>query len=57
MCSSGVMPQSYSPVIFLLEAKLEDFPGGPVVKNPPANAGDMGSIPGLGSRAPLLWGS
>ena len=25
-----------------------DFPGGPVVKNPPSNAGDMGSIPGLG---------
>ena len=25
-----------------------DFPGGSVVKNPPANAGDMGSIPGLG---------
>ena len=25
-----------------------DFPGGPVVKNPPANAGDTGSIPGLG---------
>ena len=25
-----------------------DFPGGPVVKNLPANAGDMGSIPGLG---------
>ena len=23
-----------------------DFPGGPVVKNPPANAGDMGLIPG-----------
>ena len=23
-----------------------DFPGGPVVKNPPANARDMGSIPG-----------
>ena len=23
------------------------FPGGPVVKDPPANAGDMGSIPGL----------
>ena len=22
------------------------FPGGPVVKNPPANAGDKGSIPG-----------
>ena len=23
-----------------------DFPGGAVVKNPPANAGDMGSSPG-----------
>ena len=28
--------------------KVWDFPGGPVVKNPPANAGDMGSIPGQG---------
>ena len=27
------------------------FPGDSVVKNPPANAGDMGSIPGLG-RSP-----
>ena len=26
---------------------LEDFPG-PVVENPPANAGDMGCIPGSG---------
>ena len=25
-----------------------DFPGGPVVKTPPANAGDMGSIPDPG---------
>ena len=25
-----------------------DFPGGTVVKNPPANAGDMSSSPGLG---------
>ena len=24
------------------------FPGDPVVKNPPANAGDTGSIPGSG---------
>ena len=28
--------------------KTRDFPGGTVVKNPPANAGDMGSIPGPG---------
>ena len=27
------------------------FPGGTVVKNPPANAGDVGSIPGSG-RSP-----
>ena len=26
----------------------KDFPGGAVVKNPPANAGDTGSNPGLG---------
>ena len=26
----------------------EDFPAGTVVKNPPANAGDVGSSPGLG---------
>ena len=25
-----------------------DFPGGAVVRNPPANAGDTGSSPGLG---------
>ena len=29
-----------------------DFPGGPVVKNPPCNAGDMGSIPGRGTKIP-----
>ena len=27
--------------------ELKDFPGGSVIKNPPANAGDMWSIPGL----------
>ena len=25
-----------------------DFPGGPVVKNPPTNEGETGSIPGPG---------
>ena len=28
--------------------RIHDFPGGPGVKNPPANAGDTGSIPGPG---------
>ena len=30
------------------------FPGGAVVGNPPANAGDAGSIPGLG-RSHMTW--
>ena len=29
-----------------------DFPGGPVVKNPPSNAGDTGSIAGRGTKIP-----
>ena len=29
-----------------------DFPGDPVVRNPPCNAGDMGSIPGKGTKVP-----
>ena len=29
-----------------------DFPGGPVVENPPCNAGDLGSIPGQGTKTP-----
>ena len=33
-----------------------DFPGGPVVKNPPDNAVDVCSIPGLG-RFHMLRGS
>ena len=31
-----------------VEESTKDFPGGPVVKNSPAKAGDMGSIPGPG---------
>ena len=27
-----------------------DFPGGPVVKNTPCNAGDVGLIPGWGTK-------
>ena len=32
-----------------------DFPGGPVVKNPPANAGDVGLIPGSGRSPERKW--
>ena len=36
-----------------LKLKIEDFPSGPAVKNPPANAGDTGLNPGPGTRALL----
>ena len=35
-----------------IENSLSDLPGGPVVKNSSANAGDTGSVPGPGR-----WGS
>ena len=34
--------------------RCRGFPGGTEVKNPPANAGDMGSSPGLG-RSHMPW--
>ena len=33
---------------YIFKACGQDFPGGTVVKNLPASAGDRGSIPGLG---------
>ena len=33
---------------FTIKSQVRGFPGGAVVRNPPANAGDTGSIPGLG---------
>ena len=33
-----------------------NFPGGPVVKNPPSNAGDTGLIPGQGTKIPHSTG-
>ena len=35
-------------LICFLKIYAWDFPGGPVVKNVPVNAGDRGLIPGLG---------
>ena len=35
---------------------ISGFPGGAVVKNPPANAGDKGLSPGPGiSHMPRMW--
>ena len=35
---------------------FRDFPGGPVVKNPPSNAGGAGLIPGQGAKIPHASG-
>ena len=35
---------------------FRDFPGGPVVKNLPSNAGDVGLIPGQGTKIPRATG-
>ena len=37
-------------------ANIGGFPGGPVVKNIPSNAGDMGSIPGQENKFPYAVG-
>ena len=42
-------PQDLHCTINEAYLKLLDFPDGSVVKYPPAKAGDMGSIPGLGT--------
>ena len=48
-------PWSY--LIFSITQELSgDFPGGPAVKNPPSNAGDMSSIPGQGTEIPRAAG-
>ena len=42
---------NHEPSIRLMVTDILGFPGGSVIKNPLANVGDMGSIPGLG-RSP-----
>ena len=44
-------------ISFPLKKKTtRDFPGGPAVKNPPYNAGDASSIPGLETKIPHAAG-
>ena len=35
---------------------MRDFPAGPVIKNPPSSAGDMGLIPGQRTKIPCSVG-
>ena len=39
-----------------LKKETWDFPDGPVVKNPPCNAEDAGSIPDQGTKIPRATG-
>ena len=43
LCSGFIPPATQ-------ELRSQDFPGGPVVKTWPANAGGVGSIPGQGTK-------
>ena len=43
-------------ILFDNKEYLKDFPGSPVVKNLPSNAGDSGSIPGWGTKIPHAVG-
>ena len=61
ICRSGLCALNTSAlwVVILILLNLSifpllEFPGGAVVKNPPANAGDMGSSSGLG-RFHMPW--
>ena len=40
---------------FPCKIRNRDFTGVPVVKNPPCNEGDIGSIPCRGTRSHIPW--
>ena len=44
----GVLGSGEQDTESQVKGRFRDFPGGAVVKNPPANAGDTGSSPGPG---------
>ena len=49
---SVIQPDLEGSAQKVVDRELGDFPGGPVVENPSCNAGNMGSIPGLGTKVP-----
>ena len=51
----GALVPGFSALIKEPPTPTPNFPGGSV-KNPPANAGDIGSIPGTG-RSHVTWSS
>ena len=49
-------PKKYYLQFISKNYSFRDFPGGPAVKNLPYNAGDVGSIPGQGTKIPHAAG-
>ena len=55
LISLGMIPSRSIHVV--ANGKISwDFPGGPVVKTSPSNAGGAGSIPGWGAKVPHALG-
>ena len=50
----GVVPTRVNVTVKI--PQTGDFPGGPVVKNPPSSAGDVDLIPGRGNKIPHAVG-
>ena len=50
----AIPPLGTYPEKTIIQKESWGFPGGTVVKNPPANGGDTGSSPGPG-RSHMLW--
>ena len=53
---NGLIFSFYKFFLFSFQICFSGFSGGPVVKNPPCNAGDTSPILGLG-RSDMLWGN
>ena len=50
-----VLQPSIVAVDRVKSGKVQDFPGGPVVKTSPSNAGGSDSIPGQGAKSLHAW--
>ena len=55
-CDPAILLLDIHPKHLKARSQREGLPCGPVVKNLPANAGDMGLTPGLG-RSHMPWGN
>ena len=47
-CTADRKPILLQLIFYFQRSTSWDFPGGPTVRNPPASAGEMGSVPGPG---------